>query len=209
MFEAVYVINLAYAALLTSTFTRTLTRLRSMLIVGAVCFVVYGAVEGIRSMVVWNVVIGSLHASRLIRDARTRREVQLSFEERMIREVHFPDLSEFDFHALWAMGAADAPASGDVLIERGSQPESVSLVLDGSVAVQTADGAEVELGSGFLFGEMSFVSGKAADATVIAGTDLRIRRWEQRKLATLDQVHPPGARALRKLIAADLTAKIR
>ena len=75
---AVVVLNAAYVALLASTFTRTITRLRAMLVLAAVAFVIYGLVEDIPSMVGWNIAIGSMHAWRIVRDYRQQKLVSLT-----------------------------------------------------------------------------------------------------------------------------------
>lgn len=202
----VIVINAAYIALLGSTFTRTLNWLRALLICGSVMFVTYGLIEGIRSMVVWNLITGTLHTTRIVKDLTARRSVKLSAEEAVIRDQSFPGLDDFDFHALWGLGRA-YNADNTVFIEEGSQPEHVMLLVTGQVHVERDGSVISKLGRGSLVGEMSFASGEAANATVTADGPVTMHGWGQRDLAMLAQLNPASSRAFDALLARDLAAK--
>lgn len=65
---------------------------------------------------------------------------------------------------------------GDVLIEEGSVPGEVYVLVDGAVAVERGGVAFARIAhSGAVFGEMSFVLDKPATATARALTDLDVR----------------------------------
>ena len=68
MLIAVIVLNFAYIALLASTFTRNLTWLRVALVVASIAFAVFGLLEDILSIVLWNIAIGASHLYRIVRD---------------------------------------------------------------------------------------------------------------------------------------------
>jgi len=208
MTGAVLVLHAAYVALLASTFTRTLTWLRSMLVLAAIAFILFGLAEDIPSMVGWNVAIGSMHLFRIGRDFRTQRSVQLSSQESDLRDEFFPGLSDFDFNMLWCMGAS-AEFSNELMIAEGSLPEMTSLVLRGAVAIEQHGEVHRGVRRGGLVGEMSFVSGLPANVNVFARGEVSVHQWEHRQLASLDRVHPTSARAFRQLLSQDLVAKAR
>lgn len=202
------VLNAAYMALLASTFTRTVQRLRLLLVAGAVCFIAYGLAADVRSIVAWNIVIGSMHLFRVVRDLRVRRSVQLTANESVLRDRFFPELSDFDFNLLWTMGER-VVAADETLIGPGNVPESVSLVLSGSLTVSRDGGLVATVGPGGLLGEMSFVSGQPAEVLVTADGGVVLHRWNQRELSSLDQVRPASARAFHDLLSRDLVGKAR
>lgn len=204
---AVILINGAYVVLLGSTFTRTLNWLRLALISGSVLFIAYGLLEGIRSMVIWNLVTGTLHTTRIIKDLRARRSVALTAEEAVIRDQSFPGLDDFDFNALWSLGRP-YNADGTAFIEQGSSPDHVMLLMTGQVRVERDGGVIGTLGRGSLVGEMSFASGDPANASVIADGPVSMHGWTQRDLGMLAQLNPASARAFDGLMARDLTAKV-
>ena len=208
MSVAVLILNAAYVALLASTFTRTLIWLRAMLVLAAIAFIAYGTVESIPSMVIWNIAIGSMHLFRIVRDYRQQNSVALSDEEAAIRDEFFSELADFDFHMLWCMGAS-ATITDEVVIHRGELPTVVSLVLDGTATIERNGVVERGVRRGGLLGEMSHVSGRPAEVTVTARGTLHLHQWDQRQLASLEQVHPASARAFRQLMTQDLAAKAR
>lgn len=202
------VLNLSYIALLGSTFTRTVNWLRVLLVIGAIFFVIYGSMQGIRSMIVWNIAIGGMHLVRLLRDLAAQRAVELSADEIEVRDAYFPDLRDFDFGVLWAMGTPVSYADEPV-IEEGSLPTFVLMVLRGHLAIERNGDVVRGVRRGGLVGEMSFVSGQAADVRVLARGDVTGHLWDQRQLASLEQVNPASSRAFRAHIERDLVAKAR
>lgn len=205
---AAILLNAAYVFLLGSTFVRGLNWLRALLIGGALCFIAFGAVEGIRSMVVWNVAIGSLHLFRLARDLQQQHSVSLSEDEVQMRDEFLPAMGDFDFNLLWKLGGR-AVYDHETIIEAGSAPSTVSLVLDGTALVERNGEVVRGLRRGALVGEMSFVSGNLANATVRADAPLTVHQWHQQDLASLSQVRPTCARGLERLISEDLVLKVR
>ncbi len=200
-------LNLAYVALLLSTVTRTVRTLRYLLILGAAFFIAFGFVAGIASMVVWNLLIGGMHAYRVVRDIQAERSVALSADERAIRDLVLSDVSDFDFHMLWSMGR-EVSYSHETIIAAGTRPDTVALILDGAVHIVGA-GPDKTLDRGALLGEMSYVSDQEAQVDVVAADDVTLREWEQRDLDSLSRTHPPSAKAFERLIARDLVSKTR
>jgi len=179
-----------------------------MLIAAAVVFIVFGTIEQIWTMVVWNIVIGSMHALRIVRDRRRERSVELDHQEQVLRDEFFPELSDFDFHLLWCMGEP-ATYTNEVVIEAGTVPQSVMLVTAGAAGVERNGERFVGVGRGGLLGEMSFVSDEPASTDVVAAGRLEVHSWDKRRLASLENVHPVGARAFGRLLDRNLTQKLR
>ena len=209
MLIAVIVLNFAYIALLASTFTRNLTWLRVALVVASIAFAVFGVLEDILSIVLWNIAIGASHLFRIVRDYRQQHSVKLTAKEQTERDEFFPELSDFDFHLLWCMGR-DVHYEGQALLHAGKLPDTVSLVLEGTVVVEGNQGEALRnLNRGALVGEMSYISGTSAGHDVRAQGAVAVKQWDQRQLASLDRLHPASARAFQELISLDLVAKAR
>ena len=177
--------------------------------VASVAFVVFGIIEDILSIVLWNIAIGSSHLFRIVRDYRQQRSVKLTAQEQTERDEFFPELSDFDFHLLWCMGR-DVHYEGQALLHAGELPDTVSLVLEGTAVVEDTHGDVLRsLSRGALVGEMSYVSGTAAGHDVRAQGAVAVKQWDQRQLASLDRLHPASARAFQDLVSLDLVAKAR
>lgn len=199
------IINVAYVALFASTFTQTIPRLRSFLVVAAICFIVFGSMVGNWSMVAWNVVTGVLNSRQLIIHARRRRSVVLNAEDESFRQRWFEDLDVFDFASLWSMGE-DVRLEDERMIEGGEENNSLWLVVEGVVEVRP-DGDPFRLEAGSLVGEMSLVSGNPATADVDAIGSVRLRQWSHERLKTLDELNPRAGRAFQRFLARELAVK--
>ena len=82
------------------------------------------------------------------------------------------------------------------------------LILEGRASVDVG-GSEVGLlQRGDLVGEMSFLSGAPATATVRPLGAVRVREWDQRTLRTLETLNPTAAAAMRKRIQDNLAHKL-
>lgn len=208
MVSSALILNAAYVMLVGSALTRTVSWLRVMLTLGSVAFVVYGAIEGIKSMVVWNIVIGAMHLVRLVRDHLQQRAVELTPGEEQARDEFLPDLSDFDFNLLWAMGE-QVDYRDEVVILAGSLPSTVSVVLEGTALIERTGELIRGVRRGGLLGEMSFVSGEPAGVSVRVEKPLTVHQWRQRDLESLAQLRPACARAVERMIARDLAAKTR
>jgi len=201
-------LSISYVSLIAAAFTRTLRILRILLVVGAVFFIIYGAVQNIPSMIVWNILIGGVHLVRLVRDEVSQKSVTLSPEEQELRDRMFPDLGDFDFNVLWQMGETRTYSQA-TLIERGQLPDTVMLVLDGMIEVRREGQVMRGLRVGSLVGEMSLVSGTVANVDVVATSAVTVHEWQHRQITSLDQIHPPSAKAFRDLLTQNLAAKAK
>lgn len=207
MISATFVLNLAYFMLVSSTFTRRILWLRGALVVAGVTFVIYGFMADNWTMIFWNSVTSVLHAAQGFRFIKSQRSVQLTPGDEEIRETWFSTLGPFDFQSLWTMGETVEYADGTLAVE--GQPQTMMmLVLDGRATVDV-EGREVGLlQRGDLVGEMSFLSGTPASATVIPQGTVRVREWDQARLRTLDHLNPSAATAVRRLIQENLADKL-
>lgn len=73
-------INLAYLILVSGTLCRSVNGVRTLLILGAICFTAYGAVADVPSMIVWNSILGGLNLRSLALSMRDATPVQVAPE---------------------------------------------------------------------------------------------------------------------------------
>lgn len=94
----------------------------------------------------------------------------------------FTDLTEAERQALQDNSAEVRYRSGDQIIKEGQPPEAILVIIEGWVRVThslpTGGGAEFvnPLGPGEIIGEMSFVDGQGASATLFADGDVVVAR---------------------------------
>ncbi len=181
--------------------------LRWALIAAAFAFIAYGSLAGIWSMVIWNVIIGSLHGFQQFKHLRARSKVVLSAEDERFRQMLFPDLDEFDFHCLWSLGE-EGTMTGEQLTTQGEPSESLWLVLDGVVEVWTDGELTNRLSTGSLVGEMSYLSEGLAVADTVPIGSVLLRRWPQSALRVFNEVNPTASKAFFETISNDLSRKL-
>ena len=209
MNSATLVLNVAYAVLVGSTFTRRILWLRIALVIAGAMFVLYGVMSDNWTMIFWNSLTSVLHGRQAVRYVMSQREVDLSPEEAAIRARWFAGLDAFDFQTLWTMGET-RQYRDETLTREGQRQSRLMLILDGT-AVVTARGRDVgQLEQGDLVGEMSFISNApaTATATVVPEDLVVVREWDHARLHTLDHLNPSAATALRKRIQENLADKL-
>lgn len=105
----------------------------------------------------------------------------------------------------------EAPAD-TVLIESGVPASGLFVVVEGSVAVDTHDGREHQLGPGESFGELSLLAGTPRTGRVWAKTDVRALALDRPEFEQILETEPAVARALlgvlaRRLVEAQATRR--
>ena len=205
--ESEIVLSVAYIALIASTFARSVLWLRVALIFASLTFIIFGLLADIRSMVVFNIIIGLLHGVQLVRYLRSRANVSVSEEEDRYRQMIFPGLDDFDFSTLWSMGET-VTEQDTQLTCLGVCPEIVWVILDGMVELH-AKGRPTEcLEAGSMLGEISFLSGGPAVVDTFAVGEVRFQRWDQNRLRTLHELNPNASRAMYQAISQDIGKKL-
>ncbi len=97
---------------------------------------------------------------------------------------------------------------GTVLAVEGEALDSLTLIYNGEVVVEKG-GAEVARSrDGTLIGEMSFIQGGAATATVTAAGPTRYLVWPKQELRKLLRRNPTMDIAMNSVFSIDLTKKL-
>lgn len=124
------------------------------------------------------------------------RDLSTSLVNRQIREgeplrkvlMFFATLNDADIAWMLANGSAEKSTAGTILIQQGQPVPAVYLLLDGTVGIDISiEGQTRELakrGKGDILGEISFVDGGVASASVRAVDETWVLRISQAQLAT-------------------------
>jgi CRP/FNR family transcriptional regulator, cyclic AMP receptor protein len=125
-----------------------------------------------------------------------------------VEQLRGSDLfGDLDDDAL-AMVASEATVyecpADTVLIESGVPASGLFVIVDGSVAVDTHDGREHELGPGQSFGELSILAGTPRTGRVWAKTEVRALALDRAEFEEILETKPSVARALLRVLARRL-----
>jgi CRP-like cAMP-binding protein len=91
-----------------------------------------------------------------------------------------------------------------VLIESGVPASGLFVIVDGTVAVDTHDGREHQLGPGQAFGELSLLAGTPRTGRVWATSDVRALALDRNEFEVILETEPSVARALLRVLARRL-----
>ena len=150
-------------------------------------------------------VINALRIAHLVME---RRGVSFSDEERELYETIFRQFSPVEFMKLLRLGEWRAADDGEMLAVEGDEVSDLKMIYNGEVIIEKG-GAEVARSrDGTMIGEMSFIQGGAATATVRAARPTRYLAWPKDELRKLLNRNPTMDVAMSAVFSVDLTLKL-
>jgi len=201
-------LNISYVAYVVAPAIKNELWLRSLLMANAIAFAIWGIMIGNGSVVLWNGVFAIISAFGIVRLLRERRAVSLTPELDTIRQDLFPSVSNRDFLLFWSLGETSRDRIGDLTVE-GTDVDRLFLITSGMAGV-IANGEEVaRLGDRQFVGEMAFVTGQPASATVRIEGTADVHSWSFSDLETLKTLEPHLIAPLLGTVNRDLASKLR
>jgi CRP-like cAMP-binding protein len=156
----------------------------------------------------WALVFVAINATQLFVLLRERVSVRLSAEERRLHAGVFSVLSAVEFHRMLRAGTWRSFPAGSVLTRVGQPVRQVHLLASGTASVVVNDTHVATISAGGIVGEMSFLSGRPATATVAVAEAARVFEIEQEALARLLEEHQDMRAPLLRAIGGELLEKI-
>jgi hypothetical protein len=157
----------------------------------------------------WAVIFVGINVVQLMILARNRLRVRLSTEERGLHQQRFGKLDHVNFDRLVRAGRWQDVSPGTVLAREGQAVENVYLLLAGAAGVESAGRPIAMVQPGSFIGEMSFLSGEPAAATVTTLAACRVFAVPQDRLHDLLRTHDEIRVVLQELFGHDLVQKLR
>lgn len=167
----------------------------------------------IGSMIIVNLFIGIIINSLM--DVR-EEQAQESLIEKMkiipaeITDIYqklFPMMTAKQFINFWQMGTI-FEADDSVIIVEGEKPNHLLLILHGEVEIRYNDQIVGHLSRGQFIAEMSFITGKAATATVKAKDRVQYIAWLQSEIKALETSDPQIFIQIQGTLGRDLIEKL-
>lgn len=159
-------------------------------------------------VIYWNIFFLAINLYQIAAAIRERREVSFTEEERELYETLFRNFAPFEFMKLLRAGRWLVAEEGQVLAQEGEPLASVMLVYNGAVEVEAEGSVVARLKDGSFVGEMSFISGGEATATVRAAERTRYLCWPKEDLRQLLRRNPGMSFAMQTVLSTDLTKKL-
>ncbi len=139
---------------------------------------------------------------------RQQRAIRFTEEERELHDTLFRELSALEFLKLLRAGRWESVSTGTVLTREGETVEDLVLLVEGTAEVQRNRREPVQVRSGALIGEMSFIEHRPATATVSTTLPSRLLVWNQARLNDLFRRNPSMRAPVMSVIGQDLSRKL-
>jgi hypothetical protein len=139
---------------------------------------------------------------------RARQLDSWSDEERYLQSTAFRSLPNVIFKKLMDIAEWKTISKGDTLIAEHQDVESLMLVYDGTATIHLDGKPITYLRDNRFIGEMSFLTGNPASATVKAATPMRLITWRKAELYDLMAKEPDLKAGLQTLFSYDLAGKL-
>ena len=204
-----HVIHFAFFLTAMAYFTYDMVFLRILAVCSSLIGLAYfGIYLGRTPILFWQTILLGLNSWRIIHLLRERRSVSFSEEEQELYRTIFSSFTPVEFMKLLGVGSWKTGEPGTVLAEQDQPIEELMIIYNGEVAVEK-DGAEVvRLRDGTWIGEMSYLKGGNATATVRVVRTTRYVAWPKGVLATLLKRNPTMDVAVQSVLSTDLIQKL-
>lgn len=185
--DATVVFFMANTIYLISYMVVSMVWLRLLAIIGAISTFpyFYFQVEPLWSALFWQSCFLTVNLVNLLVLLYSRRRASFDEHEQLAYHLRFSDLKPYEARPIFQHADKLLLEPGHVLLRDGEKNQSLYLILQGQCRVQK-NGAEVAvLGQGQFVGELSFLSHETVSADVMTVGQVRLMRWERRRLLPL------------------------
>jgi|SRR5215467_6543296 len=160
------------------------------------------------TVIYWNVLFAVINIVQVAIIIKQRSGVRFTEEEKELHETLFKNFAPFEFMKLMRVGKWLKAKQGEILATEKQPVNSVMLIYNGLVGVE-ANGKEIAtLKDGNFIGELSFISGGVATATVKAIEPTRYIAWPKEGITQLLNRNPSMRFAMQALLSTDMSKKL-
>jgi hypothetical protein len=202
--------HISYLIIAVSYWLTNIYWLRVTAVVGLALEIVYFRLSGgaLHAGIAWDVVFILINAWQICRLIADRRALASLSEVQLLRQGPFAGFDSVQLASVLKTGTWRDFDAGTRLTEEGRPVGHLVLICEGQALVET-DGEEIaNLHDGAFVGEMAFLSGNPASATVTVGRRTRAFVFDAGKLAALARENHSIAGDLHRAIARDLARKL-
>jgi len=160
------------------------------------------------TVIYWNVLFAIINIVQIAIIIKERTGISFTEEEKELHETLFKNFAPFEFMKLMRIAKWHNAAPGEVLAVEGQPLDSMMMIYNGRLTVEKNGVAFAELLDGNFIGEVSFISGGAATATVRAIEPTRYLSWQKKEIDALLKRNPTMRLAMQGMLSSDLSKKL-
>jgi CRP-like cAMP-binding protein len=159
-------------------------------------------------VIYWNVLFAIINIVQIAIIIKERSGVHFTEEEKELHDTLFKNFAPFEFMKLMRIAKWREAKQGEALSIEKQQLDSVMLIYNGLAAVETNGEEVAKLKDGNFIGELSFITGGAASATVRALMPTRYVSWPKESISQLLNRNPSMRFAMQSILSTDLSKKL-
>lgn len=204
-------LNFSYIFIALAFAMRNILYLRILTILSSVfamLFYTYSAHTPIWFGISWESVFITINIFQIILLFYERRKIAFSKEEQEIYQNVFPHFLPGQYKKLLRISTFAEADKGEILIAQGAQVPYLILIYKGMTSIIINGKTVNYCGSGSLLGEMSFLSGEPARATVKAVQPTKYIMWLQEDLRKLLEHDHEMREVMQTVFNKDLIKKL-
>lgn len=160
------------------------------------------------TVIVWNALFAVINIVQVAIIVRERSGIEFTEEEKELYDTLFQQFAPFEFMKLMRIAKWQQAAPGEVVAVEGQPLDSVMLIYNGRLSVEKGGKQFAELLDGNFIGEVSFISGGEATATVRALEPTRYLSWSKKEMDSLLKRNPSMSLAMHGMLNTDLSKKL-
>jgi hypothetical protein len=203
--------HIAYAIIAVSYLLTNMFWLRLAAVVGIGFEIVYFLCSGsaVWPSIAWDSAFILINLAQLGILLRDRFSLRLSKDEEAFIRPIVGDLDKAQVAQLLRTAEWRSVAAGTVVTRETEPVRELTFICQGQTQVRVRDQLVAHVGAGAFVGDVSFATGVAATATVVAEEALRVLAFDQDKLKALCKRDEQIAHALYRRIGGGLADKMR
>jgi hypothetical protein len=203
------IVHVGAAFYLAGFLFRDQLMLRGLIIAGDLVYILYFLLapnEPLWGGVFWSAVFMAVNAWMIGRIVADRTHFRMSEDERRLFAL-LDGLSPGEFRRLMKVGRWHLAAEPTVLTRESQPLERLYYVLDGAVTIDKG-GHSFPIAPHVFIGEVAFLTGQPASATVTVAENSRYVSWERGPLRRLQLRAPSLTMAFHAALNKDMAAKV-
>lgn len=203
--------HVSYLIIAVSYWLTNIYWLRITAVLGLCFEVAYFVIvsDALYTGIAWDCVFIAINLFHLILLTRDRLRLRSAAGDLDLLRAMFDGLDDAQIGLLLKCASWRDFAHGEKLTTEGLPVEEVMMIVDGQAAVAIADRIIAQISRGAFVGEMAFLTGAPASATVSAMQSLRALCIDQGRLRTLLLTDHQIAAVMHRILGADLVQKLR
>lgn len=203
--------NIGFFLMFTAFLFRDVLYLRINVIISSVITLFYFynvSSDPLWSNLTWRMLYVVANVYGIIIIFYNRRRILFNKEELYLKKSTFPSLHDAQFRQLLDIGVKVESESDETLIKQGQPVERIYMMMSGEAVVEKEGHVINSCSPGMFLGEMSFLSGEPATASVITKGHSRYIMWHQKDLKDLMNRQRGLKARLQNIFSVDLIKKL-